>query len=260
MRRKLVQVADAGAVLLRGGPEGARELVVPVRLDIPPLLLEAAAERVVRVIVDGRQLEQRAELGLGLPPTADPEVRDTEGLADRGLVRLTPLRLLERNRRLRGHARPQMAAAALKEAVRRFAHDAALPTSLPSEADRGTATEPLRPSERREKNPRTRSPTVSPRRIEPISNSSSRRASRAATSARSARPNRAALAADTNADAWIPNSRRRTSPSSCSVALGADSTPWSARKAASSSRHAPAAWRGSRLRRCAVRTANFATG
>ena len=39
------------------GPQRARELVVPVRLVLAALLLEAAAERVVRVVVHRRELE-----------------------------------------------------------------------------------------------------------------------------------------------------------------------------------------------------------
>src|SRR6185437_10905463 len=62
----LLQLANAGPILVRLGPERARELVVPVRLGVPALLLEAAAERVVRVVVDRRELEQLAELGFGL--------------------------------------------------------------------------------------------------------------------------------------------------------------------------------------------------
>src|SRR5213078_3988140 len=96
------------AVLVRSRPQRARELVVPVRLDVASLLLEAAAERVVRVVVDRRELQHLAELCLGLAPAPDPEVGDSERLADRGLVRLAPLRLLERDGRLCGHAGPQV--------------------------------------------------------------------------------------------------------------------------------------------------------
>src|SRR5262249_58320014 len=118
----------ARPVLLRCRLERARELVVPVRLEVPSLLLETAAERVVRVVVDRRELEHLAELLLCFAPAPDPEVRDPERLADRRLVRLPALRLLERDGGLRGHARPQMAASALEEAVRRFAHAVELPT------------------------------------------------------------------------------------------------------------------------------------
>ena len=50
------------------------------------------------VVVGRRELEHRAELRLGLVPALDAEVRDAERLADRRLVRLAPLRLLERTR------------------------------------------------------------------------------------------------------------------------------------------------------------------
>src|SRR5262249_59618353 len=49
------------------------------------------------------------------------EVGDPERLADRGLVGLEPLRLLERHRRLRGHALAQPPLPLL-EAVVRLAH------------------------------------------------------------------------------------------------------------------------------------------
>src|SRR5207247_9599370 len=57
------------------------------------------------------------ELRLGLLPAVDAEVGDPERLADRGLVRLAPLRLLERDRRLRGAALRQMRASLLEEVV-----------------------------------------------------------------------------------------------------------------------------------------------
>src|SRR5207237_10288450 len=81
----------------------ARELVVAVRLVFTALLLEAAPERVVGVVVDRRQLEHFAELRLGLFVAVDPEVGDPERLADRGLLRLARLRLLEGHGRLCGH-------------------------------------------------------------------------------------------------------------------------------------------------------------
>jgi hypothetical protein len=97
--------------------ERARELVVAVRLGRAALLLEAAAERVVRVVVGRRQLEHRAKLVLGLGVATDPEVRDPEPLPDRGLVGLALLRLLERHRRLRGHALRELVAAPPEEVV-----------------------------------------------------------------------------------------------------------------------------------------------
>ena len=59
----------------------------------------------------------------GLVVAADPEVRDPERLADRGLVRLAPLRLLERHGRLGGHPLLEMPAALL-EVVVDLAHSA----------------------------------------------------------------------------------------------------------------------------------------
>src|SRR5262249_3895885 len=91
----LVQVADARLVVRLAGPERPRELVVPVRLVRLALLLEAAAEDVVRVVVVRGELQHRAELGLGLVPALDAEVREAQRLADRRLVRLPALRLLE---------------------------------------------------------------------------------------------------------------------------------------------------------------------
>ena len=75
-----------------------------VRLGLAALLLERAAERVVRVVVGRRELEHGAELGLGLLPAREAEVGDPERLADRRLLRLEPLRLLEHDRGLRRHA------------------------------------------------------------------------------------------------------------------------------------------------------------
>src|SRR5207247_679528 len=86
--------------------------------DQPPAAgLEAAAEGVVRVVVHGRELEHNAELLLRLAVPADPEVRDPERLADRRLVRLAALRLLERHRRLRRATLPEMRPALLEELV-----------------------------------------------------------------------------------------------------------------------------------------------
>src|SRR2546423_6850455 len=95
---------------------------MPVRFAVASLLLEAAPERIVRVVVDGRELEQLAEFRLGRLPAPDAEVRDSERLADRRLLRLPALRLLERHGRLRGHAALQMGATLLEEAVRGLAH------------------------------------------------------------------------------------------------------------------------------------------
>ena len=71
----------------------------------------------MRVVVGRRQLEHRAELRLGLLPAVDAEVRDAERLADRGLLGLAALRLLERDRRLRGVAVLQVRLPLLEEVV-----------------------------------------------------------------------------------------------------------------------------------------------
>ena len=89
--RKLVSLAvevhDSVGVVLAVRVHRARKLVVPVRLCVATLLLERAAERVMGVVVRRRELEQRPELRLGLPPALDPEVGDAERLADRRLGR-----------------------------------------------------------------------------------------------------------------------------------------------------------------------------
>src|SRR5262249_37540190 len=89
-----VEVPDPRRVLLRARTQRARQLVVAVGLRRMSLLLETAAEGVVRVVVRGRELEHRAELGGGFVVPADAKVGDPERLADRRLVRLAPLRLL----------------------------------------------------------------------------------------------------------------------------------------------------------------------
>src|SRR5262249_36112205 len=71
--------------------------------------------------VDWCELEHLAELRLGLGVAVDAEVRDPERLADRRLLRLAPLRLLERDRRLRGAALLEVGPALLEE-VERLAH------------------------------------------------------------------------------------------------------------------------------------------
>jgi hypothetical protein len=68
-------------------------------------------------VVDGLDLENRPELLLGFRKAADAEVRDAEGLADRGLARLPPLRLLERDGRLGGEAGREVLTALLVEVV-----------------------------------------------------------------------------------------------------------------------------------------------
>src|SRR6478752_7746633 len=104
------------------------------------------------VVVHRRELEQRAELGRGLLPAADAEVRDPQSLTYGGLVRLAALRLLERARRLRGHPGSKVLSAALIEAVRRFGQGGV----LPREADSSTSHE-ARTRDRNERRPRSRS-------------------------------------------------------------------------------------------------------
>src|SRR2546423_5440623 len=113
----LPEVEDPPGVVLARWAERARELVVAVRLGRAALLLEAAAERVVRVVVGRRELEHLPELRLGLLPAVDAEVGDAERLADGRLVRLAALRLLERDRRLCRPAFLQVRPALLEEVV-----------------------------------------------------------------------------------------------------------------------------------------------
>ena len=94
------------------------ELEVRRRLPAPTLSQQRPSERVVRVVVDGRELEHLAELALGRGPVGDPEVGDPERLPDRRLLRLEPPRLLERHRRLRGEALAQPRPPELVEVVR----------------------------------------------------------------------------------------------------------------------------------------------
>jgi hypothetical protein len=93
------------------------ELDVRYRLLATPLIHEGAPERVVSELVVRGQLDERPELGFCLLPAADPEVRDPERLTDRARLRLGSLRLLERDRRLRGPSAAQMAATELEEVV-----------------------------------------------------------------------------------------------------------------------------------------------
>src|SRR5205814_5945286 len=121
LRVPSVEVADAGLVGRASRPEGAGQLVVAVRLLLAALLLQAAAEGVVRVVVDRGELEHLAELRFGLGVAVDAEVGDPERLADRRLVGLAGLRLLEGDGRLRGHALLEVRTALLEE-VEGLAH------------------------------------------------------------------------------------------------------------------------------------------
>src|SRR5581483_3139018 len=127
-----LEVEDPRGVRLGSRLHRARQFVVPVRLGRPALVLERTPEGVVRVVVGGRQLlDDRAELALGVLPPREAEVGDAEGLADRCLLGLEPLRLLERDRRLRGHslAEPLLS---LTEEVVRVAHGLLVePTFMP---------------------------------------------------------------------------------------------------------------------------------
>ena len=69
------------------------------------------------VVVGRRELEHGAELRLGLPVALQAEVRDPQLLADRGLVGLEALGLLQRHRRLSSHALLQLLAAFLEQVV-----------------------------------------------------------------------------------------------------------------------------------------------
>src|SRR5438552_1337423 len=102
--RKNRLLADPRAVVLALGLQRAGELVVPARLVLAPEVLEAAPERVVRIVVGLRDIEVGAEFGLGLDVPPDAEVGDPVRLADRSLSRLPLLGLLERDSGLSGHA------------------------------------------------------------------------------------------------------------------------------------------------------------
>jgi hypothetical protein len=116
-----VEGLQRAAVLAALRPEERRHAVVAECLLGAALLLEAARKREVRVVVDRLELENGAELLLGLGEAADPEVRDPERLPNRCLLGLPALRLLEGDRRLRvsplGHV-----LTALSEEVIRLAH------------------------------------------------------------------------------------------------------------------------------------------
>src|SRR5439155_5206119 len=71
----------------------------------------------VAVVVRRGELEQLAELGLRLLVAVDAEVGDAESLADRRLLRLAALRLLERDGRLSCHALPKLGAPLLEKVV-----------------------------------------------------------------------------------------------------------------------------------------------
>src|SRR5215211_4140357 len=99
-------------------PEERREAKVADRLVRAALLLEAAPEGVVCVVVHGLEVDDRPELALGLGETPDPVVGDAERLADGRLSRLAPLRLLEGDGRLGVHPLLHLLAPAAVEVVR----------------------------------------------------------------------------------------------------------------------------------------------
>src|SRR6266516_1048530 len=57
-----VEVEDARCVVLALRPQRRGELVMPVRFGLSALLLERPAERVMRIVIGGRQLEHLPEL------------------------------------------------------------------------------------------------------------------------------------------------------------------------------------------------------
>jgi hypothetical protein len=73
-------------------------------------------------MVDRGDLEQLAELSLGLGKAPDAEVRDPERLADRRLRRLALLGLLERNGGLGVQPSSEVVAASSVEVVRGLGH------------------------------------------------------------------------------------------------------------------------------------------
>src|SRR6266508_776225 len=112
-----IEIEDARRVVLVLRAQRARQLVVAVGLRFLALLLQRAAQRVVRIVICGRKVEHRAKLLLRLLVALDSQIGDAECLADRRLVRLPPLRLLERDRRLRRPSLAQVGASLLEEVV-----------------------------------------------------------------------------------------------------------------------------------------------
>src|SRR5918994_5132308 len=227
--------------LVRGRtrPKRAAELDVRNRLLLPPLLHERATERVVRELVGGIQLHEDAKLGLRLLPAADPEVRDSERLADGARLGLCALRLLERDRRLRRTAAPEMGPTPLEQVV-------------------GLAHKPLAVrTERRDTRPRARAQTERSLRAARMRRRASRRARDASVAPMSAGPKRARAAAVANSRASSPSSSWTARCNVASVAFCGTSAPWSRRKSSSSRRLAVASCLGSRERERSRRTTAF---
>jgi hypothetical protein len=92
----------------------------------------------VSVLVGRSKLDELPELRLGLLEPLDPEVRDPERLADRRLLGLASLRLLERDGRLRSAPLPQVLLSLLEELIR-FAHRAYLDVARSRPAEPASA-------------------------------------------------------------------------------------------------------------------------
>ena len=86
---------ECPAVFVALRAKEGRHLVMADGFLGPTLLLEAAAEREMRVVVDRLELEDDAELLLRLREAVDAEVRDAQRLTDGRLLRLVALGLLE---------------------------------------------------------------------------------------------------------------------------------------------------------------------
>src|SRR5439155_25227105 len=100
----LVEGSGALSVVLAARAQRPGQLVLSPRLGLAAELLECSPEAVVRVVVRGRELGHRAELRLSLLVAPHAQVGDAERLADRRLVGLPRLRLLERDGGLGGPA------------------------------------------------------------------------------------------------------------------------------------------------------------
>src|SRR3954468_7387356 len=86
------------AVVRPVGAQSRRQSEVTARRRPVAGLVERAPEAEVRVVVDGRALDDRGELVAGTLVAAASKVRATQRLADRGLVGLVLARLLQRDR------------------------------------------------------------------------------------------------------------------------------------------------------------------
>ena len=84
----------------------------------PAEAIERSCQRAVREWIGRRELDELAELRCCLVPAADAEVRDAERLANRRLLGLATLRLLERDRRLARPAAAKVSKALLEKVVR----------------------------------------------------------------------------------------------------------------------------------------------